>query len=451
MNRFTRVTQAKWLGRFCLAVVTLLPFQLAAQDTYLIQGGTVHTVSGGVLDATDVLLSGGRIQQIGSGLTVPAGAMIIDAAGLHVYPGMFNAFSQIGLVEINSVAVTDDTSEQGDFNPHLLSYSAVHPASERIPVTRANGVTHAVTAPSASNGGVGGQASAIHLDGWTVEEMVIARSVGMVMSWPRLGAGGGRFGGFGGRFGGGGGGFAQAQERYDEALDQLRGWLDQARQYKTAMESDAGPQRRDLRLEAMAPVLDGSLPVLVIADATRDIRNAVEFMNEQGLRMVLVSGADAAEVADFLAENDVGLLLRATQINPSSPDDRYNSIRTGPVTLRDAGVQFAMTGWGSSGPNPPSRTLPYEAANAVKGGLTPEEALRAITLTPAEILGLDSDIGSVEVGKIGNLIVTDGDPLQIRTQMLHVFVAGQPSSLSNKHSELYERYRARPGPGGGEF
>ena len=423
----------------CLALTGVVtPHTALAQgETYAITGGTVHTLAGPTIEGGTIIVQDGLITGVGAGIPVPAQARVIDATGLHVFPGIFNGFSQLGLQEVNAVAVTNDVMELGEFNPHLQAATAVHPASERIPVTRANGVTHVVAAPSARPGGIGGQASVIGLDGWTVEEMLIERSVGVVLSWPSLQTRSFNFQTFSAT----NRPFSEAQERYDEAVGQIREWLNAARQYQQAEES--GTVSRDLKLEAMARVVSGDLPLLVLADAARDIRNAVEFAEAEGVRMVLVSGRDAWKEKALLAEKAIPVLLRATQNVPPQDDDPYHLAFSAATQLYEAGVQFAMTGWGSSGPNPPSRTLAYEAANAVKFGLPEGEALRAITRYPAEILGLGDKLGTIEEGKIGNLVITDGNPLQIRTQVLHVFVGGHPASLDNKHLTLYERYRAR--------
>ena len=408
-------------------------------QTVAIVGGTVHTLAGPPLANATVVIDDGRITGLGTRLPVPGGADVIDATGLHVYPGLFNAFSTLALVEVNSVDVTNDFREVGDFNPHIAAATAMHPASERIPVTRANGVTHVIAAPQPQSGGIGGQASAIHLDGWTVEEMLIQQSVGLVLSWPSIQTQQCTpFGCFGPE-----GPFSDAETDYEAALSVLEGWIDDARRYQTA--GEGGGVRRDLKLEAMGSVLDGDVPFLVIADQARDIRNIVQFAEDQRVPVVIVGGAEAAEEAALLADSGVPVLLRATQNVPTGDDDPYHATFSAAATLHEAGVRFAMTGWGSMGPNPPSRTLPYEAANAVAFGLPEEEALKAITTYPAEILGLGDDLGTIEPGKIANLIVTDGDPLQIRTQVLHVIVDGRPSSMMNKHLELYRKYRARGG------
>jgi len=432
MKAFTKSTA------FALGATVLLAASVQAQtQTIAIVGGEIHTLTGPPIPNGTVVIEDGRITAVGASVRAPAGATIIDAAGLQVYPGMFDAFSQIGLGEVSAVGVTMDVTEGGDFNPHLAAATAIHPASEHIPVTRANGVTHALAAPGAASGGIGGQATAIHLDGWTIEEMLIEQTVGMVMNFPSIQT---RrcspFGCFGPT-----GPFSEAEENYEDALDQVRDWFDDARRFQQA--AQAGSTRRDLKMEAMGRVLDGETPLLVLADQARDIRNAVEFAEEQDVRIIIVSGRDAWKEAEFLAEHDVAVLLRATQNVPSNSDDPYHTTFSGPAKLHEAGVRFAMTGWASAGPNPPSRTLPYEAANAVAFGLPEEEAFKAITRYPAEILGLGEELGTIETGKLANLIVTDGSPLQIRTRMLHVIINGNEVSLDNKHKALWEKYRAR--------
>ena len=426
-----------------IAAVTTIAVGVCAEaqvsgSTYAIGGATIYTLAGEPIEGGTVVIQGGRITAVGMNVNVPANATVIDASGQHVYPGLFNAYSQLGLQEINAVAVTNDVQELGSFNPQLQAATAIHPASERIPVTRANGITHVVAAPATGSGGIAGRASAIHLDGWTIEEMLIESAVGMVLNWPSIQTRSFSFQTFSftNRS------YSEAQEEYQTAVTQLEGWLEDARRYAQAVESGSNP-RRDLKLESMAGVIGGEQPVLVLADAERDIRNAVEFAEAQGLNMVLVSGRDAWKVADLLAEKDVPVLMRATQNMPTTADDSYDETFTAASTLHAAGVRFAMTGYGSSGPNPPSRTLAYEAANAVPYGLPWEEALKSITRYPAEILGLGSELGTIEEGKLANLIVTDGDPMLIQTQILHVFIKGEPVSLDNKHRALYEKYRAR--------
>jgi imidazolonepropionase-like amidohydrolase len=422
----TTLVLAVW---FC---VTALSAQAIA-----VRGGTVHTLAGPDIEGGTVVIENGLISAVGTDVVVPAGAQVIDAAGLHIYPGLFDAMSSLGLTEVGAVDVTNDYMELGDYNPHLLAMTAVHPASEHIPVARANGITHAVAAPRARSGGIGGQGSLIHLDGWTVEEMVIEPSVGMVLSWPNLQTR--RFDYSTYRMSQRS--FREAQEQYEESINQLRSWIEGARQYKAAL--DAGIDvERDLKLEALVKVTEGELPFLVEANSERQIQDAIDFASDNDVRIVILGGGEAWKVAERLAQENVPVILGPTQSLPQEEDWGYDQVYATPGQLYAAGVKFCFASFNSSA----SRNLPYEAANAVGYGLPKEEALRALTINSAEILGVGDRLGTIEPGKIANLVVTDGDPLEIRTQFLHLVVNGLISSTDNKHKALYQKYRARPKP-----
>lgn len=412
----------------------------SAQETLAIRGGTVHPVTGPSYVGT-VVIQGGRIVAAGPNATVPAGARVIDATGLHVYPGLFDAGSQLGLTEIGQVAVTNDMRELGSFNPHLQARTAVHPASEHIPVTRANGITHTLSLPSGGgSGGFPGQGSAFHLAGWTIEEMDILPSAVMVMNWPTIRT---RTFGFGFDFGFGGAGgersFREAMEEYERAVHQLESWLDAARDYDRAVRGGARIPR-DLRLEALARVTRGEMPVLARVETARDIRNVVEFAEKQGLKLIVAGAAEGYQVADLLAEKGIPVILGPTQALPLGTDRPYDERFTNPGKLHAAGVKIAFATFNSAY----SRSLPYEAAQAIPFGLPREEALRAVTINAAEMLGIGDKLGSIEVGKIANLIVTDGDPLEITTQIRHLIINGQETDMRNRHLDLYEKYRSRP-------
>ncbi len=403
-----------------------------SQGVLAVRGGEVHTLAGESVANGTVLIEDGQITAVGTNVQIPAGAHVIDASGKHVYPGMFDAYTTLGLTEIRAVDVTSDIRELGRYNPHLNAATAVHPASEHIPVARANGITHALSAPGGQ--GFAGQATVVHLDGWTVEEMMLRHSVGLVVAWPGLGGGGGRGGG---RFSGSALPWDERLEQYEERLREMETWLNTARNYALAVE--AGTARRDLRLEALIPAAGGELPVLISASAERDIRNAVEFGERNGLDVIITGGQRAWVVADLLAEKGVPVLLGPTQAMPPGADESYDEAYSKAGKLHAAGVKFAFATFNSSN----SRTLPYEAGMAVGYGLPPEAALRAVTVNGAEILGLGDDLGTLEVGKLGNLIVTDGDPLEIQTRIEHLVINGREASTDNKHRSLYERYRAR--------
>ena len=417
-----------------LVLAAALAPSMAAAQTLAIEGGTVHPVSGPSYAGT-VVVRDGLIEEAGAGVETPADAEVIDAEGLHVYPGLFNAFTSVGLVEIGSIAATQDDSELGD-TPHLRALDAVHPASEIIPVTRANGITHVVSAPG--GGPWAGQAAIILLDGWTVEEMAIEPSAGLVLEWPSLETREFDFSTFSVREKK----FSEALKDYDRAVDELADWLDAARQYDHAR-SAAGSGvtvEQNHALEAVAKVTRGESLLIVVADRARAIRDAVAFGEQHGLRLAIASGRDAAREAELLAEKGVPVILGAVQALPAEEDAAYDGPFTAPGELDRAGVPIAFGTFDASS----ARVLPYEAATAVAFGLDPEAALRALTLGAAEILGLDDRLGSIDAGKWANLIVTDGDPLEVRTSVRHVIIRGRDVGLANRHSRSYELYRSRP-------
>jgi imidazolonepropionase-like amidohydrolase len=425
--------------RLGVAAMVMLasPVSCGWAQTLVIRGGTVHTLSGASLQGGSVVIQDGRIAAVGVGAAIPPGAKIIDATGLHVYPGLFDAATRLGLTEIGQVDVTHDLTELGEFNPQLLAGTAVHAASEHIPVARANGITHAVSAPQARPAGIGGQASLIHLDGWTIEEMQIAPSVGFVLNWPRLtdrpGAGAGA-----GRGRGEERSFKDMKKEYEENVRRLEGWLDAARRYDAAVRADRSTPR-DLKLEALAGATRGELPLLVMVNDEREIKAAVEFFDQQRVKIIIAGGHEAYRLRGLLAQKNIPVILGPTQDLPED-DAGYDERYAAPGLLHQAGVRFAIATFSSSD----SRTLPYEAGSAVAFGLAWEEAVKAVTLYPAQILGVSDRLGTIETGKLANVIVTDGDPLEIRTTIRHVIIAGREANPDNRQRALYERYRARP-------
>ncbi len=427
---------------FCLAVA-LAAAPPAGAEVLVIEGATVHPVSAEPF-AGRVVIEDGLIRAAGAGAVAPAGATTLDAAGLHVYPGFCDALSQLGLLEIGSVPATDDRGEMGIYKPHLSALTAVHPASAVPPVARANGITHTLAAPSAgSDGVIVGQAALIHLDGWTVEEMAIEPSAAMVIEWPEIQTRSFDFATFSVRETP----FNEAKEKAEEKQNELRDWLEAARHYARAAAAEPLRAERDLRLEALVPVVEGRQAVVVRANAKRDIEAAVAFAEEEGLRMILAGGRDAWKVTELLAENGIPVILGFTQSLPREEDDPYDRPFRNPAELAAAGVPIAFAsgaggGFGPGGPHA-ARTLPWEAAMAVAYGLPADTALAALTLDAARILGVGDRLGSIEPGKIANLIVTDGDPLEITTRVRHLIIGGREVSTDNRHERLYRTYRAR--------
>lgn len=431
-------TRRSWV----LATLLLLPAPAVA-DTLVIDGGTVHPVSGDPFVGR-VVVEDGRITAVGPNVASPPGASKIDARGLHVFPGLFDALSSLGLVEIGAVPATNDQTEMGAYNPHLKAVTAIHPASEVIPVTRCNGVTHAVVAPASGSGGViSGQAAVLHLAGWTVEEMAVAPATALVITWPRIQTRRFDFSTFSVVETP----YNEAKKKAEKAINELRDWVDAARHYKQAKDAGSSRLEVDQKLSALSRCLDGEMPVIIRANAKRDIEAAVEFAEREGLRMILAGGRDAWEVKELLAEKSIPVILGLTMSLPRDQDHPYDRPFRTPGELVEAGVSiaFASGAGGGRGPRGPhsSRTVPYEAAAAIPYGLSEEDALRAVTLNAAEMFGLGDQLGSIEPGKLANLIVTDGNPLKIRTQIKHLVIAGRPVSLENRHRRLYDKYRGR--------
>ncbi|MFQ5679042.1 MAG: amidohydrolase family protein [Gemmatimonadota bacterium] len=441
-------------GRFALFGILVLAGGATAQHdprlqparTYAIRGATVHTLAGQTIQNGTVVVRDGLIRAVGADVSLPQGATLIDGSGLHVYPGMVDAFSRLGLTEIGSVSATQDLNELGSFNPHLMAYTAIHPASELIPVARANGVTHALSAPGSGgggfrggggSGGIAGQATLLHLDGWTVEEMAIEPSAAMVVQWPTIQTRTFDFTTFSVREKP----YTEAKKEYDKRVAEMEEWFQSAAHYRQAVErGDPSKVERNLQLEQLARTIGGDLPVLVVANDKRSIEGAVEFAERHDLKLIIGGGAEAREVKEMLAEKGIPVILGATQSMPRHEDDPYYYPFSLPGELHDAGVKIAFATFNASD----SRTLPYEAANAVPFGLSHDEALKAVTLAPAEILGVSDRLGTIEAGKVGNLIVTTGDPLEIQTRVEYVFIKGMPVDTDNKHRRLWEKYRKRP-------
>jgi imidazolonepropionase-like amidohydrolase len=414
-----------------------------APGVYAIQGAKIYTLAGAPIENGTIVLRDGKIAAVGTNVEVPAGAQTIDGKGLEVYPGMFDPVTQMGLNEVGAVAATVDMSELGDFNPDLVAATAVNPATAHIPVTRASGITEVIATPGIAGfderggGLMPGQASAFSLAGWTMDEMQIKRSVAMVINWPTIETRGFDFTTFSPRETP----FSDAKREYDNKVNELSDWLDRARHYAQAQEKGSPANyERDLKLESLVPVVEGKLPVLIVAQRARDIRSAVEFASKNNLKMILAGGGEAWKVKDLLKEKKIPVILGPTERLPMEEDTPYDKPMTQASELYAAGIQFAFSSFDTSF----SRRLSEYAGTAVGYGLPHDEGLKAVMLNAAQIFGVADEVGTIEPGKLGNVIVTDGDPLEIKTQVRYLFIGGRLTSLANRHSELYDQYRARP-------
>jgi imidazolonepropionase-like amidohydrolase len=413
----------------------------APHTTYAIRGGKVYTLAGPPLEDATVLIRDGKIAAVGRNVSVPADAQVIDARGLQVYPGIFDSITQAGLEEVPAVSATVDTVELGLFDPDIVAADGVHPESEHIPVIRASGITHVLTVPGmggfrSSANVIGGQASAINLSGWTLQQMLIQKSVAMEVNWPTMETRSFSFETFSMTERP----FSEVQREYQKRINTLADWIERARHYAEAEQKAPGTFTPDLKLAALAPVVEGKLPLLVIANRARDIRNAVQFCSQHKLRMILAGGEEAYKVEDLLKKNNIPVVFGSTLGAPPSEDDPYDLLRAEPGRLAAAGIEVALASFNTSF----SRRLTQYAGVAAAYGMPWEEAVKAITITPARIFGLDKELGTLEAGKMANVIVTTGDPLELKTQVRYLFIDGRETSLDNKQLELYKKYKARP-------
>lgn len=434
-----------FVAAFCISLKASAQSQ--PSSTYAITHAKIFTLAGAPIEDGTLVIRDGKVAAVGANVEVPPGAQVIDAKGLQVYPGLFDPITQMGLSEISAVNATVDTSETGAFNPDVVAATAVSPSSEHIPVTRAAGITEVLAVPDSggfdgggSRGVIGGQASAIHLAGWTINDMLIKKTVAMVVVWPEIRTRTFDFATFSRREKP----FGEAKQEYEKQVNELADYLEAARHYAQAM-GHGGPSdfQRDVKLEALAPVVRGQLPALVFADSARDIRNAVEFCEKQKLKMILAGGEEAYKVKDLLRSKGIPVILRPTLSQPSEEDDPYDLLLSQPAELASAGVKFAFGSFDNSF----ARRLGQQAANAVAYGLPYDQALKAVTVYPAEIFGLADQLGTIETGKVADIIVTNGDPLELTTEVKYLFIKGQRTSLDNRHLRLYEKYLNRPKPG----
>jgi imidazolonepropionase-like amidohydrolase len=357
--------------------------------------------------------------------------------GLHVYPGMIDADTVLGLTEIESVRGGQDVEEAGSINADARADLAVNPDSELIPVTRANGVTHVLTAPR--GGIVSGTSSLTRLDGWTWEDLSAAAPVALHVQYPSWRARP--------SFERPAPAKEEIKKEREKSLKELKEAFAAARAYKLAREAGDRSGHRlasDPKLEAILPALDGRIPVIVHATEIRQIRDALKWAGDEGVRMILAGGDDAWRVAPELRERNVPVILGPILDVPDRRDEPYDTRFTAAKALFGAGVSFCITGGGTEFNAPDTRNLPYHAAMAAAYGLPKDEALKSITLYPARILGLDADLGSIAIGRSASLVVTTGDPLEIRTEVRRVYIDGRPADLMNKQLRLYQKYAGRP-------
>jgi imidazolonepropionase-like amidohydrolase len=416
-------------------------FMSGTPGTYAIRGAHIFPVSAPDIENGTIVIANGKIAAVGANVSIPAGARVIEGRGLNVYPGMIDLGTSMGLIEITEQGATGwvDTQEVGDLNPNSRAFYGINPHSSHIAVTRVNGVTTVLSSPQ--GGLISGQSALINLLGATAPEMAIDRGAALVVNYPRSG------GGFGGFFAvqQPAVGAADAATQRERQVEQIRKILRDAEAYGRALDAanaDAKLPRpdRDTVLESLVPFVRGQKPVIFRADRDADIRAAVRFAEEMKLRPIILGGDESAKAAAFLKDHKVPVVVTGTLDLPSREDDAYDAKYELAAKLQQAGVQFAISTGDIAAV---VRDLPYTAGMAASFGLPKDEALKSVTLYPAQIIGAGSQLGSLDVGKIANVVVTDGDLLEARTNIRHLFINGRDVPLVSKHTELYNQFKDR--------
>lgn len=412
---------------------------LPSRGVFAIRNARIVTVSGPDIENGTIVVRDGKIEAVGASVNVPAGAQIIEGRGLSVYPGMIDAGTNMGLVEVPQGANgTVDLSEVGEFNPNAKAITAVNPHSAHIAVTRVEGVTTTVTTPT--GGLISGQATLINLLGTAPKEMAVVPHAALVINYPRIGGGGGGFGGPQQPVN-----LSERLEANARQLEQLRKMLRDGEAYARAQDAYAKDKSlprpdQNVVLDALVPYVRGQQPVIFRAEREAEIRGAIRFAEEMKLKPIILGGNDAWKVASLLKEKNVPVILTGVFSLPVREDDAYDTLFENPAKLQQAGVLFAIS-TGDSGPE--VRNLAQYAGMAAAYGLSKADALKSVTLNPAWIMNVGDRLGSIEVGKMANLVVTDGDLLEIRTRIRYLLIDGRSVVLSSRHTELNDAFKNR--------
>lgn len=398
--------------------------------TFALTNATIETVTKGTIANGTVIIRNGKIEAVGANVPVPAGAQVIDCKGQFIYPGMIDASTHIGLKEIGSIPTATDEGDYGDIIPQMKALTAINPNSAVIPVTRVSGVTTALAVPQ--GGVMPGTASLVNLHGYTPDQMY-AGFDGVVLNFPSSS----RRGGFDRRTD------DEIKKAFDKAIATMNNVWEKAIQYHKLDSATKGngvtyyPE-----LQAVLPVVRGEMSLLIEVDAAKDIKEALKWVKDKKIKKVILTGVQEGwRVADEIAKAKIPVITGPVIAIPSREYDRYDAVYANPGLMKKAGVTVAIASQESGMSN--YRNLPYHAGFAVAYGMNKEDALKAITIVPAEIFGVSDKLGSVEVGKSATLFVTDGDPFETKTQVKQVFIGGWQMPMESRHTLLYDEFLKR--------
>lgn len=409
-------------------------------QTIVLRGGKLMTISHGTIENGALVMENGKITAVGAAnsVKVPKGARVIDVSGMTVYPGLIDSETHLGLIEISAEAMTNDMQEPSDnIMPHMHVYDAFHAESDLIPVTRMNGVTNAIVAP-ATRDTLPGQDSFVQLAGKSSDEMLLVRDIAMPLNFTgrqrrnesfqnakfpqtRMGMA------------------AQLRQAFIDALDyaqKLSGHEKKAADWEKEKKGDKPSlPKRDLKLEALLPYLEGKRPVVLAAEEPSDLKVALSLAREFKLKVILNHVSHSQILLDEIAATKLPVIVGPIYETPKD-DERYDSVFKLPAELVRRGVKIAFASYDEHN----VRNLPYQAGYAVAFGLSREEAMKAMTLNPAEIWGVSDQLGSLDVGKSANVVVADGDPLELKTDVKRVFIAGHEVPMESRQTRLRDEY-----------
>lgn len=400
---------------------------------FAITNATIHTVTNGVIENGVVLIDGKKISFVGKNARIKADYKQINAAGKHIYPGLMDSGTMLGLQEIGAVSVTNDQAELGSFNPHIRAFTAINPSSVSIPVTRVNGITHVISLPV--SGRISGKAALVDLYGYSPDSMAVRGNAALHLNWPSS--------------------YKRAwrddrspeevKKDYEKKVKELNNYWKKAEFYNRMMakyENDPNNKvkpNKDEDMDAMREIVTGKVPVIISVDREKDILNAIRWAEEhEDVNVILAGVEEGWRVAEEIANAGLPCLV-ATLYTPARDYDNYQRPYQNPGLLHEAGVKVAI----ATGETENVRNAPYHAGYAAVYGLGKEEALKAVTINPAEIFGVSDKLGSIEVGKQANLIITDGDPFEPLTTIEQVFIRGYMIPMESRHTQLYEEYLNR--------
>lgn len=396
--------------------------------TFALTNASIETVTKGVISNGTVVISNGKITAVGTNVTIPRGAEVIDCKGQWIYPGMIDGGTKLGLFEFGQVSQATDARELGDVIPQMKALTAVNPNSAGIPVTRISGVTTALTVPDGEM--FTGTAALINLHGYTPDQMY-AGFEAVALTYPRTG----RRGGFDRRTD------EEIKKATDKSLQRLNDVWDRAVQYHRLDSATKGKMQYYPEMQALLPVVRGDMNLLIDVDASKDIQSALKWVSDKKIKKVILTGvAEGWRVSEEIAKLNIPVITGPVLTIPSRDYDRYDKGYANAGLMRKAGVKVAIK---TEDGNLNNRNLPYHAGFATAYGMSREDALKAITIVPAEIFGVADKLGSIEVGKNGTLFICDGDPFETKTQVKHVFIDGWQIPMVSRQTLLYEEFLQR--------